>query len=133
MPTKRATTGRSVGLGKASKKTPTPTRRLYCGGTAVMELLLWCCTVPRRSRRSWRCRGDPTADFPNPRCHCGSVEHVQSFRCAIAKVRGFDGFPRCYGDQRRNHCRTTAILAVPLRFMPYKHRSCTAPPVCRGY
>ena len=50
-------------------------------------------------RRSWRYRGDLTADWPNPRWHCGSFEHVQSFRRAPAKVRSFDSFPRCYGDQ----------------------------------
>ena len=27
----------------------------------------------------------------------------------------------------------TAIMAVPLRFMPYKHGNGTAHPVCRGY
>ena len=32
----------------------------------------------------------------------------------------------------RCHCGTTATMAVPLRFMPYKHRSGTAPPVWRG-
>ena len=31
--------------------------------------------------------------------HCGSFEHVQSFRRATAKVRCFDSFPRCYSDQ----------------------------------
>ena len=40
MPPKRATTGRTVGLGKARKKTPNPTRRLYCGDTGMMEVLL---------------------------------------------------------------------------------------------
>ena len=29
----------------------------------------------------------------------GTAEHVKSFRRATAKVRGFDSFPRCYGDQ----------------------------------
>ena len=86
-------------------------RSLY-GAMSVMA-------VPRRS----------TADWPNPRWHRGSFEYVQSFRRATAKVRGFDSFPRCYGDQRRNHCRTTAIMAVPLRFMSYKHRSGAAHPV----
>ena len=40
MPPKLATTGRTDGLGKANKKTPTPTRRLHCGGTAVTKVLL---------------------------------------------------------------------------------------------
>ena len=30
---------------------------------------------------------------------------------------------------RRNHCGTTAIMAVPRRFMSYTHRSGTAPSV----
>ena len=46
-----------------------------------------------------RCHVDPTADWPNPRWHCGRFEHVQSFRRATTKVRGFDSFRRCYGDQ----------------------------------
>ena len=57
MPPKRATPARSVGLGKASKKTPNPTRRLYCGGKAVMEVplrslhaLTAVMAVPRRSQ-----------------------------------------------------------------------------------
>ena len=29
-------------------------------------------------------------------------------------VHGFDSFSRCYGDQWRNHCGTTAIMTVPL-------------------
>ena len=45
--------------------------------------------VPRQSHRG----------LANPRWHCGIFEHVQSFRRATAKVRGFDSFPRCYGDQ----------------------------------
>ena len=63
-------------------------RSLY-GTTAVMA-------VPRRK---WRCLGDPTADWPNPRCLSGSFEHVQSFRRATAKVRDVDSFPRYNGDQ----------------------------------
>ena len=45
----------------------------------------------------------------------------------------FYSFRRCYGDQWKNHCRTTVIMAVPLRYMSYKHRSGTAPSVWRGY
>ena len=103
------------------------------GATAGARRLWRCycdhCTVPRRS---WRCRGDPTADWPNPRWHFGSFEHVKSFRRATAKVSGFDSFRRCYCDQWRNHCGTTAIMAAPLRFMSYKHRSGTALSVRRG-
>ena len=71
-------------------------RRLYCGGTVVMEVLLLSLygttavmAVPRRSH----------CGLAQLQWHCGSLEHVQSFSCAIAKVRGFDSFPRCYGDQ----------------------------------
>ena len=86
-------------------------RSLY-GAAAVMA-------VPRRTH----------CGLAQPAVYCGSFEHVQSARRATAKNRGFISFPRCYGDQSRNHCGTTAIMAVPLRFMPYKHRSGTAPPV----
>ena len=175
-------------------------RRLYCGGTAVMEVLLrghggdggatavlvrchggHCraaatplrisptrddtaevlnmlkvsAVTPRRSavltvfggataindgitaepRRSWRCHcglcRTSTAVAPRLRCDGGST--AESFRRATAKVRGFDSFWRCYGDQWRNHCGTTAIIAVPLRFMSYKHRSGTAHSVWRGH
>ena len=78
--------------------------RFLYGTTAVMA-------VPRRPLR---CRGDPTADWRIGPTR-GSFEHVQSFRRASANVRSFDSFPRCYGDQWRNHCGTTAIMAVPLR------------------
>ena len=108
-------------------------RRLYSRDTEVMEMLLrslyGATAVIAVPWRSWRCRGDPTTDWSNTRWHCGSFEHVQSVRCATAQVRGFDSFPRCYGDQLRNHCGTTAIMAVPLRCMPNKHRSGTALPV----
>ena len=66
---------------------------VFRGATAIND------GTTAEPRRSWRCRGDPTADWPNPRWHCGSFEHVQSFRLATAKVRGFDSFRRCYGDQ----------------------------------
>ena len=87
-------------------------------------------------RRSWRCHcglcRTNTAVAPRLRCDGvvlgGTAEHVQSFHRALAKVRGFGSFSLCYGDQWRNHCGTTAIMAVSLRFMPYKHRSGTAPP-----
>ena len=135
MPLKRATIGRTVRLGKASKKTPTPTRRLYSGGTggdggATAVLVYGTTAVMAVPRRSHCGLAQPAVAL---RWHCGSFEHVQSFRSATAKVRGFDSFPRCYGDQWRNHCGTTAIMAVPLQFMPYKHRSGTATAVWRGY
>ena len=107
------------------------------GGTAVMELLL----------RGHGGHGGATAVLV--RCHGGHggsvatplrigptrgcFEDVQSFRRATANVRGFDSFRRCYGDQWRNHSGTTTIMAVPLRFMSYKHRSGIASSVWRGY
>ena len=87
-----------------------------------MEVLLQCLYgVTAVMAVPWRSH----CGLLNPRWHGGSFEHVQSFRRATAKVRGFDSFPRCYGDQWRNHGGTTAIMAVPLRFMPYKHRNST--------
>ena len=82
-------------------------RSLY-GTTAVMA-------VPRRS---WRYRGDPTADWSNPRWHCGSFEHLQSFRRATAKVRSFDSFPRTTAindgtsAEHGDHGGVTAVYAV---------------------
>ena len=52
------------------------------GATAVMAM-------PRRSH----------CGLAQPAGHCGSFEHVQSFRRASAKVRSFDSFQRCDGDQ----------------------------------
>ena len=115
-------------------------RRLYCGDTAVMEVLLRflygttaVMSVPRRATAVMAVPRRSHCGLAQPTVACGSFEHVQSFRRAPAKVRRFDSFPRCYDDQWRNHCGITAIMAVPLRFMPYKHRSGTAPPVWRGY
>ena len=131
MPPKRSTTGRIVRMGKDSKVTPTPTRRFDCGGTAVMEVLLWCCTVPRRSRRSrrsWRCRGHPTADWPN----CGATAEVLNMvkvsavpprRSAVLPVfRGATGIN--YGTTAEPQrpwrcncglCRTSTAVAPRLR------------------
>ena len=78
-------------------------RRLYCGGTAVMEVLL----------RGHGGDGGATAVLVRcPGGHGGSAatplriaptggcfEHVQSFRRATANGRDFDSFRRCYGDQ----------------------------------
>ena len=75
--------------------------------------------VPRR------CRGDPTADWSNPRwpaevLNMFKVSAVPPQRSAILTV--FRGATAITGG-------TTAIMAVPVRFMPYKHRRSTAPPV----
>ena len=150
----------------------------YCGS----------CTVPRRS---WRCRGDPTADWPNPRWPAEvlnmfkvsavpprrsailtvfrgataitdgtTAEPRRSWRCQCGLCRTSTAVAlrlRCDGtstaETRRNMLKvaavpprrsavltvfrgattindgTTAIVAVPLLFMPYKHRSGTACPV----
>ena len=156
--------------------------RFLYGTTAVMA-------VPRRSWRSWRCRGDPTADWPNPRWpaevlnmfkvsavpregpQCWPFSAVlrrslaeprRYWRCHCGLCRTSTAVaprPRCDGTRTaeapRNMLKvaavpprrsavltvfrgattindgTTAIMAVPLRFMPYKHRSGTAPP-CDG-
>ena len=75
--------------------------------------------------RSWRCRGDPTADWPTPRwpaevVNMFKVSAVPPRRSAILTV--FCGATAITDG-------TTAIMAVPVRFMPYKHRRSTAPPV----
>ena len=86
-------------------------RSLY-GATAIMA-------VPRR----------PHCGLDQPRLHCGCFEHVQSFRRAPAKVRGFGSFQRCYtaindgntAEPRRSwrcHCglyRTSTAVAPRLR------------------
>ena len=71
-------------------------RRLYCGGTAVMEVLLrslyGVTAVMTLSRRSH-------CGLAQPAVALRTFEHVQNFRRATANVRGFDSCPRCYGDQ----------------------------------
>ena len=89
-------------------------RSLY-GTTTVMAVPRW----------SWRCRGDPTADWPNPRwpaevLNMFKVSAVPPRRSAILTV--FRGATAITDG-------TMAIMAVPLRFMPYKHRRYSAPPV----
>ena len=81
---------------------------VLCGATMAMA-------VPRRYHCGW----------PNPRWHCGSFEHVQSLRGATAKVRVLTVL--CVATAINDG--TTAIMAVPPRSMPYKHRNGTAPPV----
>ena len=56
-------------------------RSLY-GATAVIA-------VPRR----------PHCGLAQPAMTLRKFEYVKSFRRATAKVRGFDSFRRCYGDQ----------------------------------
>ena len=93
--------------------------RSFYGATAGMA-------VPRRS---WGCRGDPTADWPNPRCQCGSFEHVKSFRRATANVRacltvfgvatainnGTTAEPRRAWRCHCGLCRTSTAVAQHLR------------------
>ena len=85
---------------------------------------------------SWRCHcghgGAVAIPVRFDRTRGGTAELLTMFKVSTVSPRRsavFTGFPRCYGDQRRSHCGTTAIMAVPLRFMPYKHRSDTVPPV----
>ena len=72
------------------------------------------------------------------RSHCGLAQPAVALRKFLTCSKfppchregpRFDIFPRCYGDQYRNHYGTTAIMAVPLRFMPYNHHGSTSPPV----
>ena len=87
----------------------------------LLRSLYGAMAVPRR------CRGDPTADWPNPRWHCGSFEHVQSLRRATAKVRGFDSFPavlrRSMTDPLRNHGDHGGATAVYAVQAPQWHRA----------
>ena len=71
--------------------------RFLYGTTAVMA-------VPQRSWRFHSGHGGAAAIPPRIGPTRGGTagrrfEHVQSCRCATAKVRSFDSFPRCYGDQ----------------------------------
>ena len=118
------TRGGSAEVLKMSKVAAVPPRRsavltVFGGARAIND------GTTAEPRRSWRCHcglcRTSTAVAPRLRCDGGST--AESFRRATAKVRGFDSFRRCYGDQWRNDCGTTAIIAVPLRFMSYKHRS----------
>ena len=89
--------------------------RILYGATAVMA-------VPRRS---WRCHGDPTADWPNRRWYSG---HFEQFKVSAVPPRR-PAILTVFRDATAINAGTTAIMAVPLRFMPYKHRRSTAPPV----
>ena len=64
--------------------------RFLYGTTAVMA-------VPRRS---WRCRGDPTADWPNPRWSA-EVSAVPPRRSAIVTVSAV--LRRSLTEPLRNH------------------------------
>ena len=59
------------------------------GATAVLVRCPAVMAVPRR----------PHCGLAQPEMALRKFEHVQSFRRATANVRGFDSFPRCYGDQ----------------------------------
>ena len=87
--------------------------RFLYGTTVVMA-------VPRRSH------GDPTANWPNPRWHCGSFEHVQSFRRATAKVRSFEFsavLRRSMTEPLRNHSDHGGATAVYAVQAPQWHRA----------
>ena len=85
--------------------------RFVYGATAVMA-------VPRRS---WRCRGDPTADWPNPR---GTAEVLNMFkvsavpprRSAVLTVfRGATAINDGTTAEPRRSCRTSTAVAPRLR------------------
>ena len=85
--------------------------RFLYGATAVMA-------VPRRS---WRCRGDPTADWPNPR---GTAEVLNMFkvsavpprRSAVLTVfRGATAINDGTTPKPRRSCRTSTAVAPRLR------------------
>ena len=108
--------------------TPVYRSRTGTGSPYSRQLLFRDCTAVLNPRHT----GD--ADTVNPRWHSGSFEHVQVsavpprrsavlivFRGATAINNGTTVEPR------------TAIMVVTHRFMLYKHRSATAPPVWRGY
>ena len=81
--------------------------------------------------RSWRCDcglcRTSTAVAPRLRCDGGRRSAVLTIsRDDTAINDGTTAEPR---RSWRCYCGTTAIMAVSLRFMPYKHRSSTAPPV----
>ena len=88
--------------------------RFLYGTTAVMA-------VPRRS---WRCRGDPTADWPNPRCPAevlnmfkvSAVPPRRSailtvFRSATAITDGTTAEPRRSWRCQCGLCRTSTAVA----------------------
>ena len=85
--------------------------RFLYGATAVMA-------VPRRS---WRCRGDPTADWPNPR---GTAEVLNMFkvsavpprRSAVLTVfRGATAINDGTTAEPRRSCRTSTAVEPRLR------------------
>ena len=85
--------------------------RFLYGATAVMA-------VPRRS---WRCRGDPTAEWPNPR---GTAEVLNMFkvsavpprRSAVLTVfRGATAINDGTTAEPRRSCRTSTAVAPRLR------------------
>ena len=68
---------------------------VFGGATAIND------EITAEPRRSWRCHcglcRTSTAVAPRLRSDGGST--AESFRRSTAKVRGFDSFRRCYGDQ----------------------------------
>ena len=101
---------------------------MHCGDGGAAAVLVWyhgghggaaaVMAVPRRS----------IADWPNPRWHCGSFEHVQSFRRVTARVRDLKFFrgataintgttsePRRSWRCHCGLCRTTTVVGTRLR------------------
>ena len=74
-----------------------------------------------------RCRGGAAATpLQIGPTRGGTAEVLNMFKVSAVPPRRsavLTVFPQCYGNHRRTHCGTTAIMAAPLRFMPYKHRA----------
>ena len=95
--------------------------------------------------RSWRCRdgnGGAAAVMAVPRrfpeigpTRGGTAAVLNMFKvCAVSPRRSavltvFRGATAINNGTTAINDGTTAIMAVPLRFMPYKHRNGTSPPV----
>ena len=86
--------------------------RFLYGATTVMAVPRW----------SWRCRGDPIADWPNPR---GTAEVLNMFKASAVPMRRSAVLTvfRCAtainegttAEQRRS-CRTSTAVAPRLRY-----------------
>ena len=68
---------------------------VFGGATAIND------GITAEPRRSWRCHCGlcRTSTTVESRLRCDGGSTAESFRRATAKVRGFDSFWRCYGDQ----------------------------------
>ena len=98
---------------------------MYCGGTSVMEMLLrflyGATAIMAVARRSWRCRGDPPADWLNPR---GTAEVLNMFKVSavpprrstvLTVFRGATAINDGTTAEPRRSCRTSTAVAPRLR------------------